>query len=292
MGNSVRRKWAIALGAAGVVVVLTGCSTILTALSINGASSGSSVTPSAGECWQETHAQLRLWATWSGAKPVACTQPHQAFTFAVMTLTEKFTGSWLTNGGSPHLRDDIAAAAYSLCESTRSTFLPAERETQYLLAPAFYVPSVKAWAGGARWVRCDISALEIGSSYDRPRLASLPTDIRKFTRAVTSAPDTFLLCLDTVDSTGDSGPFAASPTYSDCAAAPQWRLSLTSLLPGDAGVEYPDKVTLDALTHADCGARFDSPSRRSWVSYPSRQTWSTGDRSVVCWTTDGARAGA
>jgi len=103
----VRRKWAIALGAAGVVVVLTGCSTILTALSINGASSGSSVTPSAGECWQETHAQLRLWATWSGAKPVACTQPHQAFTFAVMTLTEKFTGSWLTNGGSPNLRADI-----------------------------------------------------------------------------------------------------------------------------------------------------------------------------------------
>src|SRR5689334_13550767 len=91
--------------------------------------------PQAGVC----HADVVQSATVDNDSPVPCAESHLAETVAVATVGTQ-----------------SAAAAFAACAAAASAFLGGDWRTGWVVLQPV-LPSKPAWAGGARWVRCDVA---------------------------------------------------------------------------------------------------------------------------------------
>jgi Septum formation len=255
-----------------VVGVLTGCSAAqhLTALT---------QAPRVGDCWSVDFSQSQKYEDWEGTPAVPCTQVHQSYTYAVGKLTQKFSGSWLDSKGN--IRTDVDQAAYDVCKSEQHKVLPTLSAADARLYPAYYVPSVSLWNNGARWVRCDLAEIKVGSLVAAPALANLPSEFSDLRSSLKSSPKKFALC---ENDPASNGPDGDQTTYADCTGPADWSFVVQLALPGDTDVPYPGAAQLKKTGTADCAAQISAPGHDVFAETPDKTSWEKyADRNVDCW---------
>ncbi|HMH59634.1 MAG TPA: septum formation family protein [Galbitalea sp.] len=260
---------------AGLVVMvglLTGCAAAqhLTALT---------QAPKVGECWTVDFSQSQKYEDWEGMPAIPCTQKHQSYTYAVGKLTQKFTGSWLDSKGN--IRTDVDQAAYDMCKAEQHRVLPTLTSADALLYRAYYVPSISLWNSGARWVRCDLAEIKVGSTIAAPVLANLPSSLSDLVSTLKTTPKKFALC---ENDPASNGPDGDQTTYADCTGPTDWSFVVQLALPGDTGVAYPGSAQLKKIGTADCLARINEPGHEVFAETPDKTSWDKyADRNVNCW---------
>lgn len=266
-----------------LLVSLVGCSSLMPIVgSIVTATTDSNVAPVVGDCWNATFDGAASTSTWVNGDPVSCSKKHQTYTFG-MSKIAGISGEW-GDAKTGEMRDDVTSAASTACSAAQARFLPGLRTTESRFLFAYYVPSKAAWQAGARWVRCDLSVVNIGSSFIEPTLSELPTHISDLLSSFAAHPDLFALCINTGDPVASADPLSSeSATYADCAKDPQWREKSESNLPGDASSPFPEDSAIAAFNQANCGAAADARDEQWTVYAPDSETWKTGDRIVECW---------
>jgi hypothetical protein len=264
-----------ALAIAGLLVMvgsLTGCSAAqhLTALT---------QAPKVGDCWKVDFSQSQKYEDWEGMPAIPCTQKHQSYTYAVGTITQKFTGSWLDSNGN--IRTDIDQAAYDVCKSKQEKVLPTLTPADSLLYPAYYLPSTSLWNSGARWVRCDLAEIKVGSTTAAPVLTNLPSPFSELVSTLKTNPKKFALC---ENDPASNGPDGEQTTYADCTGPADWSFVVQLSLPGDTNVAYPGSAQLKKTGTADCLARINDPGHDVFAEVPDKTSWEKyAVRTVDCW---------
>jgi hypothetical protein len=257
-------------------LVATGCSAIQ---NLTGHLTGLTVTPRVGDCWRVTYVDAQNSEDWQGTGAVPCTQTHQTYTFAVGMLTQKFTGSWLDAKGNP--RTDVDNAAYQVCRAQLARLLPGVTAKEALLYPTYYVPSVSQWNAGARWVRCDLTEIRVGSTFASPDLAPLPTKFSDLVAALKSNPNKFALC---EDDPANNGPDGDQTTYASCTGPSDWTLIFTRDVSGAIGATYPGTAALRTQGDSECVTPYSTSAHIATAIYPSKTTWTKyDDRAFDCW---------
>lgn len=256
---------------------------IAAALATTGCSAGEhraglTQTPKTGNCWTVSYADSQKYEDWEGTAAVPCSQPHQSYTFAVPQIGKKFTGSWLTSSGM--VRTDVDDAAYAACVHEAAIDLPG-LQTLGLLRLGYYVPSTARWNNGARWVRCDITRIKIGSLVASPTLENLPARFSTLTDALNTTPKKFDRCEDDVL---NNGPDGAQTTYADCTGPSDWSFALALTLAGGKDAPYPGAAALKALGTKDCASEVPSNGHNLYPEVPTSASWTRfGDRELDCW---------
>jgi hypothetical protein len=254
-----------------IALAATGCSAA-------GHLAGQTETPKVGDCWAVSYDDSQKFEDWEGSGPVACSATHETYTFAVPKIAETFTGSWLSAKNT--VRTDVDDAAYSSCVRQAAIDLPG-LQTLGLLRLNYYLPSIALWNSGARWVRCDISEIKVGSSVSSPTLEDLPARFVTVTRALKMHPRRFDRCEDDVL---NNGPDGAGTTYADCTGPNDWSFALGLTLAGGKKATYPGTGALKALGAKDCAAKVRSGGHDLYPEVPSRASWTAyGDRELDCW---------
>lgn len=262
---------------------LAGCSPLSPIItSIVNAANGPSLAPVVGDCWSATFDVVAGASTWVNGNPVSCSKKHQTYTYGVTKITG-ITSTW-EDPKTGDMRDAVASAASTACTTVQARVLPPLTATESRLLFAYYVPSKTAWKAGARWVRCDLSVVDIGSSFIAPTLSRLPTKITDLVGEVAANPAFFAICINTNDPVASADPLGSeSATYADCAKNPQWREVSESNLPGAASSPFPDDSAIAAFNQANCGVSAVARNQEWTVYTPDADTWKTGDRIVECW---------
>ncbi len=270
------RALAAVAGVVAIALLATGCSL---AQAVTGHLVGQVATPRVGDCWTVSYQQSQQSEDWEGTGSIPCERTHQSYTFAVAHLTTTFTGSWLDSHGK--VRADVDGAAYAACLAAQKRLLPGITLKEGLLAPTYYLPSVAQWDSGARWVRCDLTEIKVGSSFGAPRLANLPARFAALTAALDSDPRSFALC---EDDPANNGPDGAQTTYASCTGPADWTLVLATLIPGASGAPYPGAGAVKALAATECTDVYSSAAHLATPLYPTPTTWAKyGDRELDCW---------
>jgi len=270
------RLFAAAGAALAIGLALTGCAAIQ---NLSGHLTGLTVTPKAGDCWQVDYADAQQSEDWEGSGSVSCTIKHESYTYAVTRLTTKFTGSWLDSKGNP--RADVDTAAFDACLAEQRRVLPGVDAKEALLYPTYYIPSVAQWNSGARWVRCDITEIKVGSTYANPKLTPLPATFSSLVSALKSNPKQFAFC---EDDPLNNGPDGDQTTYASCTGPADWTLIFTKNLPGADGSVFPGTPALKALGDTECVSVYSTAAHLATAIYPSSTTWTKyDDRELDCW---------
>jgi hypothetical protein len=270
------RILAAAGGLLALTVALSGCAAIQ---NLTGHLAGLTVAPKVGDCWRVSYADAQNSEDWEGSGAVPCTQKHETYTYAMTHLTEKFTGSWLDSKGNP--RADVDTAAFRACLAEQQRLLPGITAKEALLYPTYYIPSVAQWNSGARWVRCDLTEIKIGSTYENPQLTALPAAFSSLVATLKSNPKEFAFC---EDDPANNGPDGNQTVYASCTGPSDWTLIFTKNLPGADGSAFPGTTALKALGDKQCVSAYSTSAHVATAIYPSSTTWTKyDDRELDCW---------
>lgn len=104
--------------------------------------------PETGTC----HATLQDVGYLSGYNPIDCAAGHRSETLHVGTLT----GADADRSTPPRAGSNGVRAARAECDRKVNAAVGADWRSGRLLLSVIF-PSAQAWAGGARWFRCDVS---------------------------------------------------------------------------------------------------------------------------------------
>jgi hypothetical protein len=246
---------------------------------VTGHLAGQTATPRVGDCWNVTYSDAQESEDWEGTGAVPCTHKHESYTFAVAKLGHKFAGSWLDSKGNP--RADVDTAAYRACLAEQKRLLPGVTAREALLYPTYYIPSVAQWNSGARWVRCDLTEIRVGSTFANPQLTALPSRFSDLVATLATTPDTYALC---ENDPSNNGPDGAHTIYALCTGPSDWTLVFTKTLPGATGAPFPGASALKALGQSECVAVYSKDDHIATAVYPTEETWTKyGDRALDCW---------
>ena len=294
--SALVRAGALTALATVCALILSGCAALLLFVpaSSGGSSgssggSGSSAEPAVGDCWDATFTQAQTLANWSAGGQVACSGAHQLYTYGVAHVTST-ASTWKTSDGN--LDGTIATAANTACGTQFSSFVPSTVPRGARLQQYFFVASEAAWAAGARWVRCDVGVLRVGSLSQNPTFEDLPARIATLVAQATASPDSFADCITTTDASGATGPLDdPNAVVADCTQDYQWQFMWELAFPDAAGAAYPNDDTISAFTQTNCGTPA-AAANRGWIAYvPTAAQWDAGRRDASCWF-DSGRNGA
>jgi hypothetical protein len=280
-----RRLVAAIVGVAVAGALLTACSPFDVAHRILGSSTKSGAAlPVVGQCWQQSLDQLESWADWQGGNAVSCEGPHQADTYAVVTLTADYPDDWAESATEPGLSQVIGADASAACDGAREKSISLLEPVDYRVMSAFYVPSRAAWKAGARWVRCDVAIVAVDTPYANQELADAPVQVSMIDDALTADTNTYMLCLDSPGTSIATGPFSTGARMVDCTGDAQWRQVGRSYSKEPAGAAYPGDASMRSETNKLCkNTAFDDEDL--WTLHPVEKTWAAGGRLFECWVT-------
>ena len=222
-------------------------------------------TPPIGACRDLVASDLN---TRTNASPVVrCSTAHTAVTFASGTLPR--------STGQAYADARHARFVFSTCQQAFADYLGIDESLalRVRLSWAWFRPSQRGWAHGARWYRCDLVGGPIGAR----RLVDLPADARDLLRK--GDPDAWLACAD--------GRTVAHGDKVPCTARHTWR-AVTTIKLGAPEDPYPGDDLAEARTRSYC-----QESVRSWLHYPAdyefgytwfkEDRWAEGNRRSICW---------
>jgi hypothetical protein len=277
----MRLRWFAALAASGAVaVLLAGCSLpegVDGKIGDDWAAIGEPkiFTPSSEEC----HSSFNDVAYLAAYRPVDCIKAHQVETVHVGT----FTGAAGNRKTPPPAGSPEARAAYAECAAKAAAYLGADLHTARLWLGAA-MPSPAAWAGGARWFRCDLGEVD---GLDDGDLVSHEGSLKG---ALKAASPLSLGCYNPKLANGDVQEMVPI----DCAKAHHSEFVGTYLAPNVTWDAFQKDTKAGAKCY-DLVAKYVGVSRSTvkyrsgWIAYyPSEQDWSAGDRAVRCflWRSD------
>jgi putative regulator of septum formation len=121
--------------------------------------------PDVGACHAQEYAPESTLNTYS---PVDCAEEHVTETVHVA----EFGDGSADLAAPPEAGSDEWQTAYSTCDDAADEYLGADFRSARLWL-GVVVPSGEAWAGGARWFRCDVIEFEGEIEYDFTRSGSL-----------------------------------------------------------------------------------------------------------------------
>lgn len=224
--------------------------------------------PEVGECRALTYSDISLFA--SKDDPISCAREHTAYTFAVGKLPARvaFEGVEIQN-------DAVQSKAAQVCTSRFADFVGGDTDTRTLsrLTVTYFLPDQQGFDRGARWIRCDIVAVQSPNS-----LAPLPEKLQGYLDD-DSALNDFGVC-----SRGEPG--AADSVLVMCSQDHAYR-AVSALRLGGADAAYPATSVVD-----DGQQRCESLIGKllgvtggftySWT-FPSSGDWADGQRFGYCW---------
>lgn len=222
-------------------------------------------TPEVGACRNLTASDLNTQT--NASRVVRCSQPHTAVTFASGTLP---FGTGQAYADARHNQ-----FVFTTCQKAFADYIGADESLalRVRLSWAWFRPSERGWANGARWYRCDL----VGGPLGARRLVDLPTDARDL--LAKGDPDTWLACAN--------GSTVARGEKVPCSARHTWR-AVTTIKLGTPDDPYPGDDVAEARTRSYC-----QESVRSWLHYPAdyefgftwfkADRWALGNRRSICW---------
>jgi hypothetical protein len=270
------RLIAVAAAVAIVAIAVAGCSGVQ---NLSQHLSGLTTKPKVGNCWTTTFAQSQKSEDWEGTAAIPCAKPHQTYTYAVTKLAKHFTyASWLDAAGN--IRADVDNAAHDACVVEQKKILPGLTTKEALLNPTYYLPSTAMWGAGARWVRCDIAEIKVGSTVAAPTLTRLPP-FAELQSTLTNDPVKYALC---EDDPASNGPDGLQTTYADCSGAADFTFLAALTMAGGSGAAYPGLSALTKIGATQC-ATLDAPAGHDVVPEPpAKIDWTRyNDRQLDCW---------
>lgn len=219
--------------------------------------------PQAGAC----HAEIVETGTAENYEPVACTAAHLAETIAVADLA-----------GAGTLRTPKAglARAFATCSQRATAFLGGDWRTGWVVLQPV-LPSAKAWAGGAHWVRCDVAESSPIDGALVHRTASMKGTVKAGGKLRMACANPKIAG----ESVAEMHPVACASSHTaEFAGLFSTAKAKSSDLSGDELAKG-----CDAAIARFAGLRNDSslPSRIGWLGFPPDDTaWQMGDRAVRC----------
>jgi hypothetical protein len=205
----------------------------------------------------------------NATRTVDCSEEHTAETFAVGELPEELQDADYEAG-------DLGKFAYQTCSRKFQKFLGADESTvmRTIVSWAWFRPSEKAWAQGARWYRCDA----IGGGEESKTFTALPESAAGLL-GEQPPPDEWMACVN--------GPSVNSAPKVPCTDPHTWR-AVTAIKVGDPADPYPGDRLVEVKTRDYC-----SDWVGSWLGYPPEYDfgytwfhegeWQAGNRRSVCW---------
>lgn len=199
---------------------------------------------------------------------VGCSSPHTAETYAVGELPDELRDA-------AYDAPEVGLFAYRTCDAGLQKFLGADdsQSMRTILSWAWFRPSEKAWADGARWYRCDV----IGGGEQSAELVSLPRTARGI---LSGRPDDrWVACVE--------GPSVAGSVKIPCTQPHDWR-AVTTIKLGEPADTYPGDRLSEVRSRDFC-----KKSVQAYLNYPPRfdfgytwfhrVEWEAGNRRSVCW---------
>ncbi len=252
-----------------LVLVLAGCSEDTASRPAGSAPDPQQVDavapPALGACRRVTPDDV---AAASNATPtVDCAQPHTAQTYAVGPLPSGLEEA-------PYGDKQAGAFAYDACSEKFLKFVGTDESLSMrtIVSWAWFRPSPRAWADGARWYRCDI----IGGGEQSKEYVPLPEDAKGLLRKAT---DDWLVCV--------KGPSVSGSTKIPCREPHDWRAVSTIVLgqkkdpyPGDRVVQVRSRDFCSSSVGAMLGYPVDYDFGYTWFH---EGEWQAGNRRSVCW---------
>jgi len=222
--------------------------------------------PAAGRC----HETLTATAPLAGYRPVDCAELHVAETYHVGTAADADVVPAAGTAG--------ARAAFQECSRRAADFLGGPWRSARVAVQVVW-PSRAAWAGGARWFRCDVTTADLDGRSRAGRTGSLAGELA-------GASPLRLGCFN---------PSVTGETVTTMRPVPCDKAHRAEF----AGLWRAPETTYAALgsriAHSAAGcrsviARFaglpddsDMQYRTGWISYnPTRTEWLAGERRVRC----------
>lgn len=225
--------------------------------------------PRAGECRDLGYAEVSLFSDETRTTP--CAKKHTAYTFAVKKLPRDiaFTGVAIEN-------DAVQNFAGESCRTAFARFIGGDAAERALsrLTVTYFVPNQRHFDLGARWVRCDVVALQSANV-----LADLPRRLRSILD-VHSALERFGVC-----STAEPG--SAGFRLVMCSQDHAYR-ALAALRLGGSHAPYPGEPVARGDGRQRCEDLVDDALGPGggytfgWT-YPSAADWRAGQRFGYCW---------
>ena len=136
-------------------------------------SAPASFTPPAGVCHAAGYSNVGYLSSFES---VDCSSKHRTETVHVGT----FTGPAAGRAAPPPKGSHDLRAAYRECDAEAKDYVGADRRTGRLWL-GVVLPSPQAWAGGAKWFRCDMT--EMTTVEDNGRTAERAASLRNALRA-------------------------------------------------------------------------------------------------------------
>ncbi|GIM97680.1 septum formation family protein [Paractinoplanes toevensis] len=216
--------------------------------------------PAAGTC----HGELAQTGTIDDYAPVACGGPHLAETVAVADLGQATT----LEAGLPQ--------AFTACSKRVTAFLGADWRTGWVLLQPV-LPGKQAWAGGARWFRCDVAETS-------PVDGALVRRSGSMKGAVKGSGKLRMTCANPTikgESVTEMHPVACASTHTaEFAGLFETTAKRSSDVSGDALADGCDRAIAKFAGLSDDGSL---ESRIGWLGFPPDDTaWQMGDRAIRC----------
>ena len=237
--------------------------------------------PKVGSCWRGTYEQgaPQVDSSASGdAGPVNCSDMHQLYTYAVLPLPRTLPKVEISHGV---IDSGVYDAGVRACVAYIDKHIGRTDDQNGRLDYKNYLPSESDWAGGARWVSCDLTVFRLGSLVAAPELENLPTFVTLKRQAKTHEFD---LCTNVPGVTAAAGPRAAGAVFASCSGNPEWTYFHYF---GDNATNpsYPTPAEFKAQFEALC-TPFGAASGAHVVPwYPTAEEWADGTQGFECWGT-------
>lgn len=259
------RRLAAALGF-GLILVLTGCASGDVTDGWAPMPAARQFRPEPGKCQADLD-EASLLSAATDYKPIACGSPHKTETLAVFDLSP-------ADASSTNRR---LAKAYSECSKRTTAWLGKDWRTGFTTILPM-LPSERGWAGGARWVRCDVAEVSPERGDVIERKGSLKGALKPGGKLVASC----------------ANPAVAGPDVTDLNATACSNRHTAEF----AGLYVSKKQNPEDLTDAEFGkgcypviAKFagvpndsDLHYRVGWVIFlPSDAAWYRGDHAIRCY---------
>ncbi len=214
--------------------------------------------------------------TWYGPfETVPCDQSHQSETAYVGA----FTGADSSRSTPPNTDSPSRKTAYTDCVGRANDYLGADWHTGYVWL-GLVMPSEAAWAGGARWYRCDLLKTSDVEHSTVSSTGSVKDGLR-------GAKPLAITCINTTESNGQ----VQSESPADCAQPHNGELAGVTAgadipWPGDSGAQKQADTACEATVAKYLGlsgTRDQNPSV-CWLFFCPRQAqWELGDRTFSCY---------
>ncbi|HEY0536157.1 MAG TPA: septum formation family protein [Actinoplanes sp.] len=219
--------------------------------------------PSVGVC----HDDITQPGALDDYAPIPCTATHVAETAAVGDLTG--AAGWQTPGQG-------AAQAFQQCSRRVDAFLGADWRTGWLILRPV-LPSTAAWAGGARWFRCDLAEVSPVDGRVINRKTSLEAGLKAGSALRMTCADPRIES----EQVTEMHPVACSKAHTSEFAG----LFPTTGRTSDAvSVDKVEKGCDAAIARfADIPDDGSITARVGWLGFPPDDTsWKSGDHAIRC----------